>query len=109
MLERFIAYLYIILITASVIFTAGTLFLLVEAEANPEVNNFMDAVWWATVTATTVGYGDIYPATTAGRIVSMVLMFFGIALIGAIAGMAGGHFLDRLEERRKDKKHKLRQ
>lgn len=109
MSEKITVYAYIVLITASIVVTAGTLFFLVEVEANPQVNDFIDAVWWATVTVTTVGYGDIYPVTTAGRIVGMVLMFFGVALIGAIAGMAGSHFLDRLEKRRHGKKSRSQQ
>ena len=39
-----------------------------------------DGLWWAFVTLTTVGYGDIYPMTTSGRIVAVFTMIFGIAL-----------------------------
>lgn len=44
-------------------------------------NNFFDAIYWATVSLTTVGYGDIYPVTTIGRIVTMFSSVFGIAII----------------------------
>ena len=109
MSEKITVYASIVLITASIIVTAGILFFLVEIEANPQVNDFVDAVWRVALPATTVGYGDIYPATTAGRIIGMVLMFFGVALIGAIAGMAGSHFLNQLEKRRGGKKSRSRQ
>ncbi|MBP5268169.1 MAG: ion transporter, partial [Ruminococcus sp.] len=44
-------------------------------------NNFFDAIYWATVSLTTVGYGDIYPTSTLGRIVTMLSSIFGIAII----------------------------
>jgi voltage-gated potassium channel len=47
---------------------------------------FGDAFWWAIVTFTTVGYGDLYPVTTAGRTAAIFLMVGGVALIGVLAG-----------------------
>ena len=66
-----------------------------ELEANPDVNNFYDAVWWSVVTSTTVGYGDIYPVTWEGRLVGMLLMLFGIGLVGTVAGLVSGYFFGR--------------
>lgn len=54
--------------------------------------SFGDALWWSIVTFTTVGYGDVYPVTTAGRIVAVFLMLGGVALIGALAGSLGSFF-----------------
>jgi voltage-gated potassium channel len=48
------------------------------------VDNPFDALWWGVVTLTTVGYGDVTPITTEGRIAAMVLMLLGIGLFGAI-------------------------
>jgi voltage-gated potassium channel len=45
-----------------------------------------DSLWWGVVTITTVGYGDVVPETAAGRAVATVLMFGGLALLGALAG-----------------------
>ena len=56
-----------------------------EAErASPDANitNFGDAIWWAFVTITTVGYGDFTPVTVAGRVVAVLLMFSGVAVLG---------------------------
>ena len=50
-------------------------------------DTFFDAVYWATVSLTTVGYGDIYPVTTIGRIVTMVSSVFGIAIIAMPTGI----------------------
>jgi voltage-gated potassium channel len=46
-----------------------------------------DALWYALVTITTVGYGDFYPVTTAGRITAMFIMFMGVGIIGALASL----------------------
>ena len=55
---------------------------LVIYNVEPEsFDNFFEAIYWATVSLTTVGYGDIYPVTTIGRIVTMVSSVFGIAII----------------------------
>ncbi|WP_210650309.1 potassium channel family protein [Nocardioides sp. SYSU D00065] len=53
------------------------------------ITSFGDALWWATTTVTTVGYGDHFPVTTSGRLVAVALMLVGIGSIGAVtAGVA---------------------
>ncbi len=61
-------------------------------------NNFFDAVYWATVSLTTMGYGDIYPVTTLGRIVTMVSSVFGIAIIALPAGIITAGFMEQLND-----------
>ncbi|HEU5122276.1 MAG TPA: ion transporter [Candidatus Saccharimonadales bacterium] len=85
--------IYIASLPLFTVFSGAVAFYSVEGDVNPNVENFFDAVWWAAVTVTTVGYGDIYPSTWEGRIVGIVLMFFGIAIVGTVAGMAGSYFL----------------
>jgi voltage-gated potassium channel len=58
----------------------------------PSFESFEDALWWSIVTTTTVGYGDLYPQTTVGRIIASFLMFVGIGLIGVITGMVASFF-----------------
>ncbi|HEX7490317.1 MAG TPA: ion transporter [Candidatus Limnocylindrales bacterium] len=55
-----------------------------EHGVNKAVDNPFDALWWGVVTLTTVGYGDVTPQTTEGRVAAMVLMLLGIGLFGAI-------------------------
>lgn len=60
---------------------------LAEHPVNPRFATPFDAVWWATVTITTVGYGDVYPITPGGRLVAMVLMFSGFFTFALMAGV----------------------
>ena len=62
---------------------------------------FFDAVYWATVSLTTVGYGDIYPITTAGRIITMISSIFGIAIVALPAGIITAGYMDALSEEKK--------
>lgn len=64
---------------------------------------FFDAVYWATVSLTTMGYGDIYPVTTFGRIVTMVSSVFGIAIIALPAGIITAGFMEELYAEKNEK------
>ncbi len=64
-------------------------------------DTFFDAVYWATVSLTTMGYGDIYPITTIGRIVTMVSSVFGIAIIALPSGIIAAGFMDELNKSNK--------
>lgn len=54
--------------------------------------SYGDALWWSIVTFTTVGYGDLFPVTTGGRVAAVLLMLGGVALVGALAGSLGSFF-----------------
>ncbi|MGD1834379.1 MAG: ion channel [Nitrososphaeraceae archaeon] len=59
-----------------------------------KITNIGDAFWWALVTVTTVGYGDVYPITTEGRIIASILMVVGIAVIGLLISTLGAGLIE---------------
>lgn len=87
------ALLYIF-VTALVMFNA-------EPHVNPNTgaetfSSFFDALYWATVTLTTVGYGDLCPVTDIGRVVSMLSSLFGVAIIALPSGVITASYLEEL-------------
>jgi voltage-gated potassium channel Kch len=82
----------------SILVIASFMFYIAEAGKNPEVSNVFDAAWWALVTATTVGYGDVTPVTVAGRMAGIVMMLAGIATFSALAGLIGSALQRRRAE-----------
>lgn len=93
--------LFYIFVTALIMFNA-------EPHINPETgavtfHSFFDALYWATVTLTTVGYGDLCPVTDIGRVVSMLSSLFGVAIIALPSGVITASYLEELREYRKSK------
>lgn len=72
---------------------------LIILNVEPEsFGNFFDAVYWATVSLTTMGYGDIYPVTTIGRLVTMLSSLFGIAIIALPSGIITAGYMKEIEK-----------
>lgn len=72
---------------------------LVIFNAEPEsFGTFFDAVYWAVVSLTTMGYGDIYPVTTLGRALTMISSIFGIAIVAMPAGIITAGFMEEMEK-----------
>ncbi|MET9329173.1 ion channel [Tsukamurella sp. NPDC003166] len=81
-----------------VMFLCSLAFLDAERGApGTKISGYGDALWWAAVTVTTVGYGDIYPVTGEGRAVALLLMVFGIGLISFAIGTATSWVVDQLK------------
>ena len=72
-----------------------------EQKTNSAINTLFDAFWYTIVTITTVGYGDIAPASLWGRISAMALLLVGVAIFGALSGKFASFILDR--QQKKDK------
>jgi voltage-gated potassium channel len=93
--------------TVSVIAVVMVLFssiamLQVEHDPNSNIKTAEDAIWWAWVTVTTVGYGDKYPVTTEGRIIASGLMAVGVGLLGTFTGLMASWFLSEKKSREKN-------
>ena len=87
----------------SAVATMAIAYVLVSAlviyNVEPEsFETFFDAIYWATISLTTVGYGDIYPITTIGRIVTMISSVFGIAIIALPSGVITAGYLSEISK-----------
>lgn len=79
-------------VAGSVMLVGSVVAYYAEHPTNPEFATFGDSLWWAIVTLTTVGYGDIVPATTTGRIAAVMIMLTGVAVLGLLAGTLASFF-----------------
>lgn len=75
------------------------LFYMAEHATNPEVQTHFDSFWWTMVTTTTVGYGDITPVTSGGRVIAIFMMLMGIGIVGLVTGSAASFLTKRLRSR----------
>lgn len=67
-----------------------------EHEAQPDVfSNAFSGIWWSVSTLLTVGYGDIYPITTAGKILGIVITFFGVGMVAIPTGIISAGFVEQ--------------
>lgn len=96
--------IFILMIIASVLMCDA------EKAVQPDkFNNAISGLWWAVATFTTVGYGDIYPITTIGKILSGVIAILGIGLVAVPTGIISAGFVESIDENKKgpkaDEKH----
>jgi voltage-gated potassium channel len=91
------------LITFVLIVFSSIAVLNVETAPDSTIRTAEDALWWSLATVTTVGYGDVYPKTTAGHIVGGVLMSSGIALFGTFTATVASFFVQQ-DGKREDEK-----
>lgn len=100
----------VLLFAAAYVFVTALVMFNFEPRINPNTGQetfgtFFDAVYWSTVTLTTVGYGDLCPATDLGRLISMLSSLFGVAVIALPSGIITASYLDELrkiKERQKE-------
>jgi len=88
---------FVALATVFLVVMAGA----VQATVNEgEFESLWDGIWWATVTVSTVGYGDLYPTTVTGRIIGIALMLLGIGFLAVLTATISSRFIksDRADE-----------
>lgn len=95
---------FYIFITALIMFNA-------EEQIDPSTGkvlfeNFFDAFYWASCTLTTVGYGDLYPISDTGRVISIISSMVGIAIIALPSGIVTAGYMDELRSRKEEKEKK---
>lgn len=81
---------YVIYLTVILIFVCGFIFSIFE-----NGKSMFDGIWWAVETVSTVGYGDIAPLTTAGRILGIVLIFLGIGFMSILTAAISAYFVEK--------------
>lgn len=94
----------------SVVCVIAIMYVLVSAlivlNVEPETfENYFDAVYWATVSLTTVGYGDIYPVSAIGRLVTMISSFVGIAIVALPAGLITTGLMEEINSKKQGEKN----
>ena len=62
--------------------------------------NFFDALYWATISITTIGYGDIYPTTDVGRLITMISALVGVAVIALPSGMITAAYINEINKKK---------
>ncbi|MDY7001787.1 MAG: potassium channel family protein, partial [Thermodesulfobacteriota bacterium] len=90
----------LILFIALLLFAGSVGFYFLELKPQGQTN-FLSAFWWAVVTLTTVGYGDIVPATTLGRVLGLMVMISGIGLVSTLTGNLASMLVERHAKKRK--------
>ena len=99
--------IFYVFITALIMFNA-------EQQINPETGqylfpSFFDAFYWAACTLTTVGYGDLYPITTTGRVISIISSVVGIAIIALPSGIITAGYMDEVKSHKTKFRNKKKQ
>lgn len=95
--DQLISALFVIII---MMIMSSVLMFEIEKTAQPDVfRSVFDAMWWAVATLTTVGYGDIYPVTILGKILSAVIAMLGIGIVAIPTGIIASGFTELIQQK----------
>ena len=96
------------IIGATLLVLASTLMYLVEGPAQPDkFGSIPNAMWWGTITLTTVGYGSVYPITALGKVLGGFIAFLGIGLFALPTGILGSGFYEEAQKRKRERQELL--
>ncbi len=87
----------VLMLTLAYIFTCALIIFQIEPDLFP---NFFDAIYWATISITTVGYGDISPVTSVGRMMTIVSSLVGVAIIALPSGIITAAYMDEVNKKK---------
>ena len=97
----------VLIAAAATLFLGAWLVLLFEEKTKSgNIHSYPDALWWAIVTVTTVGYGDRFPVSEGGRVVAVILMLLGISLIGVLTATIASVFVKEHTDANRDEYRK---
>ena len=95
------------LVVGFLMIIASILMYNIESAAQPDkFANAFDALWWAIATLTTVGYGDVYPITVAGKVLSIIIAILGIGMVAVPTGIITAGFSEVIDKQKSDKDDK---
>jgi voltage-gated potassium channel len=95
-------------LVAVVAITLAVIAAVLERLIDPAIGTFGDSLWWAIVTVTTVGYGDIVPETSGGRVVASLLMLAGVSAIPITTSLVVSVFVSRLQQQSRARDEEVR-
>ena len=102
---RIMVFMLFVLVAAIIM---GTMMYSIEGKANPQFGNVLSGIYWAVVTITTVGYGDIVPVTPAGRFIAVLVMLLGYAVIAVPMGIVAGETINESRSKKKRKRYTVK-
>ncbi|HSG15170.1 MAG TPA: potassium channel family protein [Anaerolineae bacterium] len=96
---------YLVFVLIVLVLEFGSIAILAAERSAPNavINTASDAVWWAIVTMSTVGYGDTYPVTNNGRVVAILVIVVGVALFGVVTGFLANAFNNPREQEQRSR------
>lgn len=105
--RAFLGAVYLICVT---MFVSGSLIYFAESDLQPEAfGSIPDAIYWAVITLTTVGYGDVSPITPLGKMIAMMTAFMGVCAVAMLTGILANAFTSQLSRRKLIFEERVRQ
>ncbi len=101
--ERKFELITLLLLLIFVVFVGGIAIYVLEDHINEKINDLFDALYWSFITITTVGFGDVVPITTAGRVVSFIIILIGITMLSFATSVIVSAFSEKLNELKEER------